>query len=30
VSKISALEGSNVTQFPVQMYPAGTDPGAKR
>lgn len=30
VSKISALEGGNVTQFPVQMYPAGTDPGAKR
>jgi len=30
VSKISALEGGNVTQFPVLMYPAGTDPGAKR
>ena len=30
VSKISALEGGNVTQFPVPMYPAGTDPGAKR
>jgi hypothetical protein len=30
VSKISALEGGNVTQFPVPMYPAGTDPGSKR
>jgi hypothetical protein len=30
VSKISAFEGGNVTQFPVPMYPAGTDPGAKR
>ena len=30
VSKISVLEGGNVTQFPVPMYPAGTDPGAKR
>ncbi|MDH4260411.1 MAG: DUF1820 family protein [Gammaproteobacteria bacterium] len=30
VSKISALEGGNVAQFPVQIYPAGTDPGAKR
>ena len=30
VSKVSALEGGNVTQFPVSMYPAGTDPGAKR
>ena len=30
VSKISALEGGNVTQFPVPMFPAGTDPGAKR
>jgi hypothetical protein len=30
VSKISALEGGNVTQFPVPIYPAGTDPGAKR
>ncbi len=30
VSKVSALEGGNVTQFPVPMYPAGTDPGAKR
>ena len=30
VSKISALEGGNVAQFPVPMYPAGTDPGAKR
>ena len=30
VSKISALEGGNVTQFPIPMYPAGTDPGAKR
>ncbi|MGB5132007.1 MAG: DUF1820 family protein [Steroidobacteraceae bacterium] len=30
VSKISVLEGGNVTPFPVPMYPAGTDPGAKR
>ena len=30
VSKVSVLEGGNVTQFPVPMYPAGTDPGAKR
>ena len=30
VSKISALEGGNVTQFPVALYPAGGDPGAKR
>ena len=30
VSKISALEGGNVTQFPVPLFPAGSDPGAKR
>ena len=30
VSKISALEGGNVTPFPVPLYPAGSDPGAKR
>ncbi len=30
VSRISTLEGSNVTQFPVPMYPAGGDPGVKR
>ena len=30
VSKISVLEGGNVAQFPVTMYPAGSDPGAKR
>ena len=30
VSKISALESGNVAQFPVTLYPAGTDPGAKR
>jgi len=30
VSKISALEGGNVAQFPVAMYPAGHDPGVKR
>jgi hypothetical protein len=30
VSKITALEGGNITQFPVPMFPAGTDPGAKR
>lgn len=30
VSKISVLEGGNVAQFPVPLYPAGTDPGVKR
>ncbi|MBM4219622.1 MAG: DUF1820 family protein [Gammaproteobacteria bacterium] len=30
VSKISALEGGNVAQFPVTLYPAGGDPGGKR
>jgi hypothetical protein len=30
VSKISALEGGNVAQFPVTLYPAGGDPGVKR
>ena len=30
VSKISALEGGNVAQFPIAMYPAGNDPGVKR
>jgi hypothetical protein len=30
VSKISALEGGNVAQFPVSLYPAGNDPGVKR
>lgn len=30
VSKISALEGGNIAQFPVAMYPAGNDPGVKR
>ena len=30
VSKISALEGGNVAQFPVALYPTGGDPGAKR
>jgi hypothetical protein len=30
VSKITALEGGNVAQFPVAMYPAGHDPGVKR
>ena len=30
VSKISALEGGNVAQFPIAMYPAGHDPGVKR
>jgi hypothetical protein len=30
VSKISALEGGNVTQFPIAMYPAGNEPGVKR
>jgi hypothetical protein len=30
VSKISVLEGGNVAQFPVTLYPAGTDPGVKR
>ncbi len=30
VSKISALEGGNVAQFPITLYPAGGDPGVKR
>lgn len=30
VSKISALEGGNVAQFPLAMFPAGSDPGVKR
>ena len=30
VSKISVLEGGNVAQFPVTLYPAGSDPGVKR
>ena len=30
VSKISVLEGGNVAQFPVTLYPAGGDPGVKR
>ena len=31
VSKISALEGGNVAQFPVTLFPpAGNDPGVKR
>jgi hypothetical protein len=30
VSKISALEGGNVAQFPVALFPAGNDPGVKR
>ena len=30
VSKISALEGGNVAQFPATLYPAGSDPGVKR
>ena len=30
ISKISALEGGNVAQFPHAMYPAGNDPGVKR
>lgn len=30
VSKISVLEGGNVAQFPVSLYPAGSDPGVKR
>jgi len=31
VSKVSALEGGNVTQFPMSMYqPAGNDPGSKK
>jgi hypothetical protein len=30
VSKISVLEGGNVSQFPVALYPAGSDPGVKR
>jgi hypothetical protein len=30
VSKISVLEGGNVAQFPVTLYPSGSDPGVKR
>ena len=30
VSKISVLEGGNVAQFPVALYPGGNDPGVKR
>jgi hypothetical protein len=30
ISKISALEGGNVAQFPLAVYPAGNDPGVKR
>lgn len=30
VSKISVLEGGDVAQFPVTLYPAGNDPGVKR
>jgi hypothetical protein len=30
VSKITALEGGNVSLFPVPLYPAGGDPGVKR
>jgi hypothetical protein len=31
VSKVSALEGSNVAQFPMSMYqPSGSDPGSKK
>lgn len=30
VSKISVLEGGNVTQFPMPIYPAGGEPGPKR
>ena len=31
VSKVSALEGGNVAQFPMSMYqPAGNDPGPKK
>ncbi|HEY5558741.1 MAG TPA: DUF1820 family protein [Steroidobacteraceae bacterium] len=30
ISKISALEGGNIAQFPLAMYPAGNDPGVKR
>ena len=30
VSKISALEGSNVSPFPMSMYSPAGDPGAKK
>jgi hypothetical protein len=30
VSKVTALEGGNVSLFPVPLYPAGGDPGVKR
>jgi hypothetical protein len=29
-AKISALEGSNVSAFPMSMYPPAGDPGAKK
>lgn len=29
-SKISVLEGGNVTAFPAALYPVGGDPGVKR
>jgi hypothetical protein len=30
ISKISAYEGGNVSQFPMPAFPAGGDPGPKR
>ena len=29
-AKISKLEGGNVAQFPMPVFPAGADPGPKR
>ena len=29
-SRISVLEGGNVTPFPATLYPVGGDPGVKR
>src|SRR4051812_40312241 len=30
VSKVSAFDGSNVSAFPMSMYPPANDPGAKK
>jgi hypothetical protein len=30
VSKISSYEGSNVSQFPMPVFPPGSDPGARK
>jgi hypothetical protein len=30
VSKISSYEGGNVSQFPMPVFPPGSDPGARK